>query len=81
MKNSDLFSNKVEDQWDKICHRVEEWGDAGKWVSRNVLRRLSIEAPVVVCFVFLCCLVHVLNKTGCVKTRLKEIFSHFDLYT
>lgn len=63
MKNSDSFSNKVEDQWDKICDRVEEWGDAGKWVSRNVLRRLSIEAPVVVCFVFLCCLVHVLNVT------------------
>ncbi len=63
MKNSDSFSNKVEDQWDKICDRMEEWGDVGKWVSRNVLRRLSIEAPVAVCFVFLCCLVHVLNVT------------------
>lgn len=61
MKNTESLSEKVEEQWDKICDKVEGCGDSGKWISQNVLRRLSIEAPVVVGFAFLCCLLHLLN--------------------
>lgn len=58
------MSDMVEDQWDKVCNKVESGGGStGKWLSRNILRRLSIEAPVVVGFATLCVLVHLLNMT------------------
>lgn len=60
----DKISDGVEKQWDRCCDYVEEnGGDVGKWISVNLLRRLTVEAPVVLCFSFVCVVIHILNVT------------------
>jgi membrane associated rhomboid family serine protease len=58
---SDEFDNIFEqvedwsaDQWQDVCKWVADIGPVGAWISNNILRRLTIEAPVVLSFVTLC---------------------------
>jgi membrane associated rhomboid family serine protease len=60
----DQISDSVEFQWDKLCDYIEEnGGDLGKWISMHFLRRLTVEAPVVICFSMICVIIHLLNIT------------------
>jgi membrane associated rhomboid family serine protease len=60
----DKISDGVEKQWDRCCDYIEEHGgDVGRWISINLLRRLTVEAPVVICFSLVCVMVHILNVT------------------
>jgi len=62
-KNS--FDKSVEhmyDLWDDFCDNLEASGNEQvEWISKHFLRRLSIEAPVVVAFVFACTIMHVIS--------------------
>ena len=58
------WSDSMYDAWDEFLDQLEESpNDSIKWISRNFLRRISMEAPIVVTFVFLCVVLHVLNMT------------------
>ena len=60
----DNFSDTMYEAWDDVCDAIESIDiDGVQWFSKNFLRRLSIEAPVVVGFVFACCFLHLLNMT------------------
>lgn len=55
---------KVAARWDAFLDFLEEsGGPIGKTISINFLRRLTIEAPVVVGFCFACVIIHILNDT------------------
>jgi membrane associated rhomboid family serine protease len=58
------WSEQMYETWDSMCDKLEE-SDNPHVVSfsRNFLRRLSVEAPVVVGFVSMCVLLHLLNIT------------------
>lgn len=60
----DRFSDRVEDYWDDLCDWLEQGKqpDYVRWISLSVLRRITVEAPVVITFCFLCVVVHVLQK-------------------
>jgi membrane associated rhomboid family serine protease len=56
----DKLEGKTYAMWDDFCDNLEdddspEWL---QWISLNILRRLSVEAPVVVAFVFACTFMH-----------------------
>jgi GlpG protein len=55
-------SAKTGEQWDLFCDWVESnLGKFGSFLSNHLLRRLTVEAPVVILFVATCVLIHVLN--------------------
>lgn len=54
----------LENQWDYICQNLEDSDNPTlQWISENFLRKLSVEAPVLVCYVTSCCFLHLLNVT------------------
>jgi GlpG protein len=54
----------VASRWDSFLDFFEEsGGPVGRAISVNLLRRLTIEAPVVVGFCFACVIIHILNDT------------------
>lgn len=58
------ISHEMEEQWDNFCDCVERLGGSpGEALSNYFLRRLTIEAPVVIAFCFTCVLVHILAVT------------------
>lgn len=58
------ISDNVEKSWDRVCDYIEaNFGDFGKWISTKILRRITVEAPVVICFSLLCVIIHILNIT------------------
>mmetsp|Transcript_14262 Transcript_14262/g.20878 ORF Transcript_14262/g.20878 Transcript_14262/m.20878 type:complete len:272 (+) Transcript_14262:118-933(+) len=59
----DKFSHSVSEAWDDVCDKLEDDDGLLKWLSENLLRRLTIEAPVVVGFCILCVSLHILNIT------------------
>ena len=61
----DRLSGRMYDAWDDFCDKLEE-GETPEsstkcWISQKILRRLSVEAPVVVTFVFLCSFMHAIS--------------------
>lgn len=62
----DRLSGRMYEAWDDFCDNLEEAdkNETIQWISKNVLRRLSVEAPVVVTFVFFCTLMHLISLTG-----------------
>jgi membrane associated rhomboid family serine protease len=61
----DRLSDQVEDYWDDLCDWLEDENKpvAFRWISHNVLRRLTVEAPVVISFCFICVMIHLLQQT------------------
>jgi len=58
------FSDQMYEPWENLCDSIEKTdNETIRWISQHFLRRLSIEAPVVVGFVFLCVVLHLLNMT------------------
>lgn len=60
----DKWGDSMSEVWDDFCDKLEA-GDNEKlkWLSKTILRRLSIEAPIVVGFAFICIVLHLLNMT------------------
>ncbi|KAL3906388.1 MAG: hypothetical protein SGILL_009289 [Bacillariaceae sp.] len=58
------MSQQVQEKWYALCDKLEE-SDNEKvvWISKNVMRHLTVEAPVVVSFCLLCITIHILNLT------------------
>jgi len=52
-----------DNAWDGFLDWMEASGPVGKSISLNFLRRLTIEAPVVIGFCFSCVAIHILNDT------------------
>lgn len=60
----DHISGEVSEQWDAMCQHLEKSDNKTlQWFTKNFLRKLTIDAPIVVGFVFACVIVHVLNCT------------------
>jgi membrane associated rhomboid family serine protease len=59
------FGDLVEDHWDEFCDYLEEDNkpDIIHWISIHILRRLTVETPVVILFCLLCVMVHILQAT------------------
>ena len=58
----DALSGKMYEAWDEVCDKLEASDNEQiQWISKNFLRRLSVEAPVVVVFVFLCSFMHLIS--------------------
>ena len=58
----DRLSGRMYEAWDDFCDKLEgSENETIQWLSKNLLRRLSVEAPVVVTFVFLCTLMHLVS--------------------
>ena len=58
----DRLSGHMYEAWDDFCDRLEEMdNEQVQWISKNFLRRLSVEAPVVVTFVFFCTVMHLIS--------------------
>jgi hypothetical protein len=57
----DTLEDSVEYYWDYLCDCLEDDDMPGaiRWISRHVLRRVTVEAPVIILFCFVCVLVHV----------------------
>lgn len=51
------------EQWMKACDLVASTGSAGKWVADNILRRLTIQAPVILLFVFICLVIFMFTSS------------------
>src|SRR3569832_1984570 len=61
----DLLSDTVYEKWDAVCDWIEgNGGESGRWFSQKFLRKISIEAPVIVAFCFICVVVHMFSFTG-----------------
>eukprot|EP00934_Nitzschia_sp_Nitz4_P002317 Nitzschia sp. Nitz4//scaffold45_size130396//54893//55786//NITZ4_003446-RA/size130396-processed-gene-0.184-mRNA-1//1//CDS//3329552389//2317//frame0 len=62
-KPLDRWSDEVSEQWDAFCDYLEadDKPEMVQWVSKNLCRKMTVEAPVTVGFVFLCVTVHALN--------------------
>ena len=59
-----LWSDTVLEAWDALLDKLEASENPKVvWISQHFLRRLSIEAPVVIGFVTACILLHILNCT------------------
>lgn len=48
-------------EWLKFCDWVATKGPVGNWISNQVLRRLTINAPVIIAFVTICVVVHAIT--------------------
>ena len=59
----DTVADEVEARWDDLCDLIATQGDAPEWIADNFLRRVTVEAPVVLSFCFMCVLVHILAYT------------------
>jgi membrane associated rhomboid family serine protease len=60
----DRWSDSMYQKWDGFLDKLEESDNENiVWFSKNGLRRVSVEAPVVVGFVFLCVFLQMLNMT------------------
>jgi membrane associated rhomboid family serine protease len=58
------WSDSMYQTWDDFLDKLEKSENENiVWFSKNGLRRVSVEAPVVVGFVFLCVCLHILNMT------------------
>jgi len=58
----DKLSGSMYEAWDDFCDKLEASdNETLQWISLHFLRRLSVEAPVVVTFVFLCTLMHLIS--------------------
>ncbi|CAB9524512.1 Peptidase, S54 family [Seminavis robusta] len=54
------WKEKSSDAWIDFCDKVEsKGGPVGEFVSRNILKRIVVNAPVLLGFVLICTLVHV----------------------
>lgn len=51
------------EQWDEFCDKVEATGSAGTFVSKHFLRRLTINAPVILVFVLACSVIYCFTAT------------------
>ena len=78
------LEGKTSVMWDDFCDNLEdddspEWL---RWFSLNVLRRLSIEAPVVVSFVLACTVMHFVVSPflphGSIFLGVDDFFSPFN---
>jgi membrane associated rhomboid family serine protease len=49
--------------WIQSCGRIEKWGPLGQFISINILRRISVNAPTVLEFVLLCSLIQLADST------------------
>lgn len=58
----DTFSDEVEEHWDELLDFIEEKTPL-TWISKNILRRLTVEAPVIIIFCGTCVLLHILQQT------------------
>lgn len=57
-------SAEVYEKWDAVLKKLEQHENKHvKWITAHFLRKLSVEAPVIVCFVFACVFLHFLNIT------------------
>lgn len=59
----DTVADQVEEGWDDFCDWFASLNDASAWTTKHFLRRLTVEAPVVICFCLLCVVVHILAYT------------------
>jgi membrane associated rhomboid family serine protease len=61
----DTIEDSVDYYWDYLCDCLEDddMPSAIRWISRHVLRRVTVEAPVIILFCFICVLVHVIQQT------------------
>jgi len=59
----DTVADQVEARWDDLCDWIAAQGDAPKLIADHFLRRLTVEAPVVISFCFLNVLIHILAYT------------------
>jgi rhomboid protease GluP len=59
----DSLYNHISEWDDRLCDWIEKnGGPVGKWISTKILRRIVINAPVVLGFCFLCAVVHVIVR-------------------
>lgn len=57
-------SAEVYERWDSVLKKLEAHeNEHVKWITSNFLRKLSVEAPVIISFVFACVFLHILNIT------------------
>ena len=70
----------LADEWKKFCDMVAGCGSVGKYVSDNLLRRITVNAPVLLSFVLLCVLIHV--ATGWIDNmgRLLGVHDTWDTF-
>ena len=59
------ISAGLYERWDAILTKLESREDSEniQWITKNLLRKLSMEAPVVLVFVLACVFLHMLNVT------------------
>jgi GlpG protein len=58
------MSQQMQEKWNALCDSLEEHdNDKIVWVSKNILRHLTVEAPVIVAYCLLCITIHILNLT------------------
>jgi membrane associated rhomboid family serine protease len=57
-------TTKVEESWDSCCTSLESSNNEKLvWFSKTILRRITIEAPVIVGYCVICVVIHLLNST------------------
>ena len=49
--------------WISVCNSVENLGPVGKFVANRLLRRISVNAPTLLGYCFVCTVVHLLSCT------------------
>jgi membrane associated rhomboid family serine protease len=48
-------------EWKEICDKIAKSGPAGSFVANHILRRITINAPVVLLFVAICVVLHIMT--------------------
>jgi membrane associated rhomboid family serine protease len=59
MEELEAWKDKSSQAWIDFCDQVEaKGGPTGEFVSRNILKRIVVNAPVLLSFVLLCTILH-----------------------
>ena len=51
------------EQWDELCDKIEATGGIGESISKRFLRRLTVNAPVILLFVTACSIIYCFTAT------------------
>jgi membrane associated rhomboid family serine protease len=81
-KKWERFSDKVEDHWDDFCDWLEGPDMPGpvQWLSKTVLHKVTVEAPVTILYCLLCIVVFALQQILPGLTTALAVEDRINLY-
>jgi len=71
------FEEVFHREWEETCQYVQDHGGTyGPWVADNIMRKLTVNAPVTLGFALICIVVHILTLNGQAMTITRMLAVH-----